>query len=246
MQIELGGTTAGTGHDQLSVGGAAKLAGTLDILYWNGFIPSLGNVFTALVCNARSGGFSSVQAPTNTIGTVYTPKSVLIEPGNASPRVQLVVNPVQTACHTFVVQTSAADVDGTVTNITLLLETNVLVSTASPSAQATVSYDFPGDLTVTAIATDNKGASGATNVTVSIATLPLLVLDPIGFQTNGAFKLCFCGEAGINYALQFSTNLSSTNWITLSTMESTNGIWRYLDTTTTNTPHRYYRARQLP
>jgi hypothetical protein len=98
--------------------------------------------------------------------------------------VQLSVNPAQIACHTFILQVSAADPDGIVTNISLQLDTNVLVSAAGASAQLTYSSDFPGDLTFTALATDEKGASGATNVTVNIATLPTLVIDPIGFQTN--------------------------------------------------------------
>ena len=246
LKIELGGTAAGAGYDQLSVGGTAKLAGALDVSYWNGFTPSLGNVFTVLVATARSGGFSTLTAPTNTLGTIYTAKTVLVEPGNASPTAQLTADPTPVACRTFVVRGAAVDPDGTVTNLTLLLDTNVLVSVAGATAQVTVSSDFPGDLTFTALATDSKGAQGATNVTVSITPLALRVLDPIGFQTNRAFKLCMAGQPGTNYQLQASDNLSATNWTALGTMENTNGIWRYSDTTATNSNHRYYRARQLP
>jgi hypothetical protein len=246
MQIKLGGTTPGTGHDQLSVVGAAKLAGTLDVTYWNGFTPAPGNVFTTLVCSARSGVFSAIQSPTNNLGTIYTPKAVLLETGNASPTARLVVNPVQTACRSFLVQGSATDADGTVTNISLLLDTNVLASVSGASAQVTVSYDFPEDLTFTALATDNKGAMGATNIVVSVTTLPVRVLDPIGFQTNRAFKLCMCGVESTTNRIEASDDLNSTNWIDLGVMENTNGIWRFLDRTATNSTHRYYRARQLP
>lgn len=246
LRIELGGTTAGVTYDQLSVGGSAKLAGTLDISYSNGFIPSPGNVFTALVSNARSGGFSVVNAPTNTLSTVYTAKTVLIEPGNASPTARLAVDQIQTACHTFVIQGSGTDPDGTVTNVTLLQDTNVLASVAGSSAQIAFSSDFPGDLTFTAITTDDKGASGATNVTVSITNLPLLTLDAVGFQTNRAFKLCMTGEAGANYEIQANTNLTGTNWVVLGTMTNTNGIWRFSDVTASNASFRAYRARQLP
>ena len=49
---------------------------------------------------------------------------------------------------------------------------------------------------MSAQATDEKGAQGVTNVTVNITTLPLLTLDPIGFQANRSFKLLMLGEAG--------------------------------------------------
>jgi hypothetical protein len=246
LQIELGGTTPGTGHDQISIGGPARLAGTLDVSYWNGYTPAAGNVFTTLVCSARSGVFSAIQSPTNNLGTIYTPKAVLLETGNASPTARLVVNPVQTACRSFLVQGSATDADGTVTNISLLLDTNVLVSVSGASAQVIVSHDFPEDLTFTALATDNKGAMGATNIVVSIVTLPVRVLDPVGFQTNRAFKLCMCGVESTTNRIEASDDLNSTNWIDLGVMENTNGIWRFSDKTATNSAHRSYRARQLP
>ena len=85
LAIKLGGTTAGTNYDQLSVGGSAALAGTLDISYWNGFTPSAGNVFTVLAASAVTGGFSAITAPTNKIATLYTATNVLVEPGNAPP-----------------------------------------------------------------------------------------------------------------------------------------------------------------
>jgi hypothetical protein len=81
---------------------------------------------------------------------------------------------------------------------------------------------------------------------VTITTLPLLTLDPIGFQTNSAFKLLMLGAAGANYQVLASTNPALVSWPILGTMENTNGIWRYFDTTATNSPQRFYRAKQLP
>jgi hypothetical protein len=245
LAIELGGTTPGTGYDELSVGGTATLRGSLDVSFVNGFVPAPGNVFTALVCNARSGVFT-LNAPTNNLGAIYTARSVLLETGNASPVAQLVVDPFQLACHTFLLSASGFDPDGSVTNITLLLDTNVLAFAAAGAVQTSFSSDFPGDLTFTVLATDNKGASGGTNVTVHLATLPTLVLDGVGFQTNRAFKLCMIGEVGTNYQLLASDDLATTNWLILGTMENTNGIWRFSDATTANSAHRFYRARQLP
>jgi hypothetical protein len=114
------------------------------------------------------------------------------------------------------------------------------------SAQVTVSHDFPEDVTFTALATDDKGAMGATNIVVRVATLPARVLDPIGFQTNRAFKLCMSAEPGTTNRVEASDNLGATNWTDLGAMDNTNGIWRFSDQTATNSTHRYYRARQSP
>lgn len=182
------------------------------------------------------GGASGQQALTTT---------VLVEPGNAPPTAKLTVPAQSLAGHTFVVKGSGTDIDGTVTNLTLLVGTNVLASVPGSSAQVNFSSDFPGTLTFTAVATDNGGAQGATNATVAITTQPLRTLDAVGFQTNLAFKLCMLGEAGTNYQVLSSTNLAVPGWTILGTMESTNGIWRFLDTAATNSS-RFYQAQQLP
>ena len=76
-------------------------------------------------------------------------------------------------------------------------------------------------------------------------TLPLHIINPIGIVTNGAFKICMLGQAGKDYNVLASTNLTTTNWVTIGTMEATNGGWRFLDTNAPNFKRRYYRARQL-
>jgi hypothetical protein len=245
LAVKLGGSLAGTNYDQLSISGSAALAGTLDVSYWNGFTPSVGSFFTVLACNARTGYFSTITAPTNTTATVYTSKTVLVEPGNSPPAAKLTVPAQSLAGHTFTVKGSGTDLDGSITNLTLLVGTNILVSAPGSSAQVSFSSDFPGTLTFTAVATDNQGAQGATNATVTITTLPLLNLDAVGFQPNLTFKLCMLGVAGTNYQVLASTNLAVPGWTLLGTMENTNGIWRFIDTAATNSP-RFYQAKQLP
>jgi hypothetical protein len=127
-----------------------------------------------------------------------------------------------------------------------MVGSNVFFSVPGSSATVNYSSDFPGNLTFTAVAMVNTGTQGQTNATVTITTLPLLTLDAIGFQTNLGFKLLMLGAAGTNYQVLVSTNLAVTNWTILGTMENTNGIWRYFDTTATNSPERFYRAEQLP
>lgn len=63
MRIEIGGTAAGTGYDQLQVSGVATIAGNLDVWLVNGFTPTVGQTFRIVNANSFSGGFSSIAGP---------------------------------------------------------------------------------------------------------------------------------------------------------------------------------------
>ncbi len=63
LTIELGGTTPGSGFDQLSITGNANLAGTLDVSLLGEFHPSPGDSFTILTYGSRTGTFTSVILP---------------------------------------------------------------------------------------------------------------------------------------------------------------------------------------
>jgi hypothetical protein len=246
LAIKLGGTLAGTNYDQLSIGGNAALAGTLGVSYWNGFTPALGSSFTVLACNARTGFFTAVTAPVTNIAAVYGDNTVTVELGHAPPIATLLLPAQSLAGHTFLITASGTDLDGAVTNMALFLGTNTLLRAAGSSAQVSYSTDFPGNLTFTAVATDNYGVQGTATATVGITTLPVRTLDPVGFQSDLSFKLCMLGVAGTNYQILASTNLEKPAWTAVGTMESTNGIWRFLDPSATNFSRRFYRAQQAP
>lgn len=59
LNLVLGGTTAGSGHDQLAVTGAATLAGALNISLVNGFAPQPGQTFDVLTYGTHVGDFGS-------------------------------------------------------------------------------------------------------------------------------------------------------------------------------------------
>jgi autotransporter-associated beta strand protein len=66
LEIEVGGLTPGTEHDQLIVTGTAFIdGGRLDVPLINGFVPALGNEIEFLVVDPQnlSGSFGSVFAP---------------------------------------------------------------------------------------------------------------------------------------------------------------------------------------
>jgi T5SS/PEP-CTERM-associated repeat protein len=62
LQIQLGGTTAGTQYDRLWVSGNATLAGTLQVTL-SSFMPAEGDVFDILDFTSRTGIFSTVTLP---------------------------------------------------------------------------------------------------------------------------------------------------------------------------------------
>ncbi|HEX5043821.1 MAG TPA: hypothetical protein VFV75_12995 [Candidatus Polarisedimenticolaceae bacterium] len=60
-KVELGGLTPGTQHDRVNIsGGAAMLAGGLQISLIDGFVPSPGDTFTVLTYPTRNGAFTVV------------------------------------------------------------------------------------------------------------------------------------------------------------------------------------------
>jgi hypothetical protein len=63
LQIELGGTTAGTQYDQVHVGGALTLGGALQVSLINSFSPALGNSFHVLDWQQRTGTFATLDLP---------------------------------------------------------------------------------------------------------------------------------------------------------------------------------------
>ncbi|MBW3592235.1 MAG: hypothetical protein KY396_00895, partial [Actinobacteria bacterium] len=72
LRVEIGGTVAGTEHDQLQVTGAASLDGTLAIETLSGFAPASGDVFEVLT-GTRSGTFATVTGADLPGGLLYDP-----------------------------------------------------------------------------------------------------------------------------------------------------------------------------
>jgi hypothetical protein len=65
LAIQLGGTTAATQYDVLALSRFAFLDGTLEVTFANGFVPSVGNMFTFITTasNGVFGEFENLQLP---------------------------------------------------------------------------------------------------------------------------------------------------------------------------------------
>ncbi len=85
LEIELSGTTSGTGHDQLVVTGAATLSGILNVSLINGFEPQLGDTFFIVDHpTSGTGNFSVENLP-------VLPGGLMMEINYADPGVTLTV-----------------------------------------------------------------------------------------------------------------------------------------------------------
>lgn len=73
LDMELGGTTEGSGYDHLDFGGQLTLGGTLNVSLINGFQPAAGQSFDLLDFNAASlsGAFSAISLPTLASGLMW-------------------------------------------------------------------------------------------------------------------------------------------------------------------------------
>ena len=63
LEIELGGTVAGSEFDQVAVTADATVSGTLDVEVISGFTPALGDQFDIITANMVSGTFDTYNAP---------------------------------------------------------------------------------------------------------------------------------------------------------------------------------------
>jgi len=70
---------------------------------------------------------------------------------------------------------------------------------------------------------------------------PVLQFHSTTVQPDGQVELAFSGGIGQDYSIQVSTNL--VDWITVSIVTITNNPQLLLDSTATNFPTRFYRAR---
>ena len=76
LLLDLAGTTAGTGYDQLIVGGNAALGGNLTVDLLNNFTPTLGDSFQLISSSTFSGKFGTFNLPTLSQGLQWNTSSL--------------------------------------------------------------------------------------------------------------------------------------------------------------------------
>ncbi len=83
LDVDIGGTTAGTQYDQLNITGEASLNGELNLDLINGFVPTMTETFEILTAGSVTGVFSSVNGSeinsSEHFGVVYNTKNVTLD-----------------------------------------------------------------------------------------------------------------------------------------------------------------------
>lgn len=101
----------------------------------------------------------------------------------------------------------------------------------------------PGTNTISLVVTDNGSPNRAATVDFVVTVLQLLV-NPPAMGTNG-ISLSWTAIQGLNYRLQYKTNLDDAVWVDLTgDVTATNGVMTINDPAIY--PQRYYRLLLLP
>ncbi|MEY4384891.1 MAG: hypothetical protein RLY20_174 [Verrucomicrobiota bacterium] len=84
------------------------------------------------------------------------------------------------------------------------------------------------------------------NYTITADAVPQVIpsVQPPTPLTGGQHSVRVTGRAGVSYALEASTNLTS--WSALKTNVATGGFFDFTDAASTNAPRKFYRARWIP
>ena len=172
---------------------------------------------------------------------------VVIAP-NAPPTVTL-TNPATGAVFAVpanvTLQASASDSDGSVTNVKFLVDANVLTNKASAPFTAVTNNLAVGAHTLSAIASDDKGATATNSVSISVVNPVAVQLSAQQLLPPGRFRFTYTANAGLSYVIQRGTSLSPPVWTSLSTNKAGSSSINFTDQSATVSPG-FYRVGLMP
>jgi hypothetical protein len=188
LNVELGGTSAGTTYDQLAVSGSASLAGTLAVSIINGFSTSRGNTFSVLTSASNTGSFS-------TYNGLSLGNGVILRPSQSATTVTLtasapsILNATTGTPQSAVVGTSfTTALQATVEDQSGNLLAGVVVTFAAPGTGA--SGTFAGNLTSVTATTNSLGVATAPAFTAGTTVGSYLVTASVsGISTPASYSL---------------------------------------------------------
>jgi hypothetical protein len=172
--------------------------------------------------------------------------AVHVPAGNTPPSVSI-TNPangmVFSEPATILLQVTASDPGGSVTNVQFVQATTILTNQTVSPYFTLVSNLVAGIYTFSAIASDNKGATATNTISVSVvAPVEIILSSPQSvFGTN--FQFDYSANAGLKYVVERSANLTA--WNVLSTNVAVSNTVTFVHTNTPVSPG-FYRVGRLP
>jgi plastocyanin len=181
-------------------------------------------------------------------GSLGMKGTIIVASPNVPPTVSI-TNPVSGAVFAapanVTIQAPASDTDGTVTNVQFLVGSTVLSNAATAPFSAVTNNLAAGSYTLSAIASDNNGATATNQVTISVVTPVSVLLSAAQGLPPANFHFSYTANVGLRYIVQRSTNLLSPNWTTLVTNTAGSGSINFTDLNASFNPE-FYRVGRLP
>ena len=174
--------------------------------------------------------------------------AIIVTVANIPPTVAI-TNPapgtVFAAPANVTIQASASDTDGTVAGVQFLIgSTNLGTVAVAPYAKVVNNLNA-GSYTLSAIATDNSGATATNQVAISVVTPAPLLLSAAQSLPPARFKFTYAANTGLSYIIQTASNLNSPDWIILATNKAAASSINFTDINAT-LDNKFYRVGLLP
>jgi len=139
------------------------------------------------------------------------------------------------------IQASAVDDDGTVTNVQFLIGSIILTNNAGSPFFASTNNLSAGSYILSAVATDNAGLKATNSVMINVVTpAPLVLGGSVQFSSTN-FQFNYPANAGLNYVIQKSSDLTSNNWVSILTNMADSDSITFVDTNISVDP-KFYRV----
>ena len=211
---------------------------------------SLGSVAAApytISVGLAVGSHTLTAVASDDLGTMATSTPVTVSVANDVPPTVTVTNPpdgaVLSTPATIALAATAADVDGSVTNVQFFQGTASLGNVTSSPYGVTVNNLGAGDYTFSAVATDNGGLSATNAITLHVVTPVPIVLGNLQRTSPTSFQFTYSATVGLRYVVERSGSL--TIFTPIATNTAASNPVTFLDNAALGTL-KFYRVGLLP
>jgi len=176
----------------------------------------------------------------------YFDGSVTVQSASLAPTVTITNPPngvVLSAPAALVLGATAADPDGSVTNVEFFQGSTSLSNMAAVPFSVPVSRLPAGNYAFSAVATDDSGLTATNVIAVQVITAAPLVLSSPQRVSGAVFDFSYAADPGLRYVVERSADLKS--WVGVATNTAASNPMPFRDNSASGNA-QYYRVRRLP